>query len=168
MNIEDVAEVLDQKIGNDQADFRRREFSAQLLHILPLLDGAQNRRVGGWTSNPPLFQLLHQRSFVVTRRRLGEMLLRLQFLQGELLPGLECRQLVFEFFVFLVLVFFRLLIDLQEAIELQHRSRNAEPESLRSGLGVDIDGRLVEDRGHNLRSHKPLPDELVNLELIFF
>src|SRR6185437_1762855 len=60
LNIEDVAEVLDQKIGNDQADFRRREFSAQLLHILPLLDGAQNRRVGGWTSNAPLFQLLYQ------------------------------------------------------------------------------------------------------------
>ena len=34
-------------------------------------------------------------------------------------------------------------------------------------LGVDIDRGLVEDGRHDLRRHKALPDQLVDLELVF-
>ena len=65
--------------------------------------------VGRRPADAALFQFLHQRSFVVARRRLGEMLLRLQFPQRELLSRLERRQLVLELLVFLVLAILRLL-----------------------------------------------------------
>ena len=74
-----------------------------LLHVLPLLDGAEDRRVGGRASDAALFQLFHQRGFVVARRRLGEVLLRLQFFQRELLAFFKGRQLVLERLIFFVL-----------------------------------------------------------------
>ena len=86
-DVEDVVEVFDQQIGDDQSDFGGSELAAVLLHVLAFLNGGENGRVGRRTANAALFQLLHQRRFVVARRRLGEVLLRLQFFQRELLPG---------------------------------------------------------------------------------
>ncbi len=96
------------------------------------------------------------------------MLLRLQLLQRKLLSSFQRRQLVLQFFVFFVLAFLRLLVNSQEAIELHHRSGHAEPKRFTFALRVDIDRRLVEDRRHNLRRHKALPDQLIDLEFIFF
>ncbi len=87
----------------------------------------------------------HQRSFVVARRWLGEMLLRLQLLERELLSCFQRRQFVLQLFVFFVLAFLRLFVDSQEAVELQHRSSHAEPETSRVlSLRIDVHGRLVE------------------------
>ena len=44
-DVEDVAEVFDQQVGDDEADFGRRKFAAELLHVLAFLDGAQNGRI---------------------------------------------------------------------------------------------------------------------------
>src|SRR5581483_1228847 len=44
--VEDVGEVGDQQIGDDQANFRGNKLAADLLHILPLLDGADDGGVG--------------------------------------------------------------------------------------------------------------------------
>ena len=38
-DIENVAKVLHQKIGNHQSNLGRGKFSAQLLHVLPFLNG---------------------------------------------------------------------------------------------------------------------------------
>ena len=95
------------------------------------------------------------------------MLLRLQFAQSERLSGFERGQFVLQFLVFLVFAFFRLFVNSEETVKFQHRSSYAEPEHLISALGVDIDGGLVEDGWIDLRSHEALPDQLVNLELIF-
>ena len=103
LEIENVLEVLHQQVGHHQPDLGRHEFSAQLLHVLALLDGADNRRVRGRPPDAALFQLLHQRRFVVARRRLGEVLLRLQFLQRQRLAGLQHGQLVLERLVLFVL-----------------------------------------------------------------
>ena len=96
------------------------------------------------------------------------MLLGLQFLERELLSGFERGQLVLQFLVFFVLAFFRFFVDSEEAVELEHRSGHAEPENVGAVLGVDVDRGLVEDRGIDLRGHEALPDQLVDLELIFF
>ena len=64
------------------------------------------------------------------------MLLREQRLQRQLLPGFERRELVLQFLVFFVLAVFGLFIDFEEAVELHHRSGDAEPEHVVSGLGV--------------------------------
>ena len=45
-------------------------------------------------------------------------------------PGFERRQLVLQLLVFFVLAFLGFFVDLQEAVELQHRSGHAEPEAV--------------------------------------
>src|SRR5260370_21735285 len=44
--VENIGKVRDQQIGHDQSYFCGNKFAADLLHILPLLDVADNRRVG--------------------------------------------------------------------------------------------------------------------------
>ena len=112
LHIENVAEVFDQQIGDDQADFGRRKFAADFLHVLPLLNGGENRRVGRRAADAALFEFFHQRGFVVARRRLGEVLLGLQFLERKFLSSFERGQLVLQFFVFFVFTFFRFFVDL--------------------------------------------------------
>ena len=82
--------------------------------------------VRGRPADAALFQFLHQRGLVEARRRLGEVLLRLQVLQRELLAFHQRGQLVLQRLVFLVLAVLGLLVDLQEAFELQDRTGNAE------------------------------------------
>ena len=79
LDIENVAEVFHQQIGDDQTDFRGRKLPSYFLHVLALLDRAENRGIRGRTADAAFFELLYQRRFVVARRRLGEMLLGLQF-----------------------------------------------------------------------------------------
>ena len=168
LHIENIAEVFHQQISHDQPNFSRREFSPDLLHVLPFLNGRQDRGIGGRPANAALFQLFHQRRLVVAWRRLSEMLLRLQFLERKFLSGFERWQFVFQFFVFLVLAFLRLFINAQESVELKHRPGYAEPENFVAIFRVDVDRSLVKDCRIDLRSHKTLPDQLVDLELIFF
>ena len=78
-DVEDVVEVLDQQVGHDQADLGGDELAAVLLHVLALLNGGEDGGVGGRPADAALFQFLDQRRFVVARRRLGEVLLGLQF-----------------------------------------------------------------------------------------
>ena len=128
----------------------------------------ENRRIGGRAADAAFFELLDQRRFVVARRRLGEVLLRLQFLERQFLAGFERRQFVLQFLVFLVLAFLGFLVHFEEAVELHDGPGHAEPESVGAGLGVDIHRGLVEDSGRDLRSHETLPDQLVDLVLVFF
>ena len=130
LHVEDVAEILDQQVRDDEANLRRRKFAAQLLNVLALLNCAQNRGVGGRTANAALFQFLHQRCFVVSRRRLGEVLLGLQFSQRKLLACLERRQLVLQFFCFFVLTFVGLFINFEETVKFQNRTGDPEPVTL--------------------------------------
>src|SRR5689334_22438722 len=58
--IEDLREVLDQQIGDDQADFCRHELAANLLDVLTLLNRSQNGSVSRWPSDPAFFEFLHQ------------------------------------------------------------------------------------------------------------
>ena len=94
------------------------------------------------------------------------MLLRLQLLERQTLTLFERRQLVLECLVLFVLAFLRFFINFQETFELEHRTGHAEVVgAIRNA--VDIDGCLIEHRRQHLRGDEALPDELVNLVLIF-
>ena len=78
---------------------------------------------------------------------------------GSLLRGL----------VVLVLLLFRNFVDLQESVEAHHRPADAEVirlAGLRRNRG-NLRRGYIEDRRHHLRSHKALPDQPVELELLF-
>ena len=71
-----------------------------------------------------------------------------------------------ECLVLFVLAFLRFFINFQETFELEHRTGHAEVVgAIRNA--VDIDGCLIEHRRQHLRGDEALPDELVNLVLIF-
>src|SRR5579864_57980 len=167
-HVENVTEVVHEEVGDDEADLGGRKFSAHLGDVLALLDRAQDGGVGRGATNAALFQFLDQRGLVVARRRLGEVLLGLEFAQGQFLAGLERRELVLEFLVFFVLAFLGLFVDFQEAVELEDGSGYAEPIGVVALLGIDVDGGLIEDCGIDLRGDETLPDQFVDLELIFF
>src|SRR5579864_8251612 len=120
LRVENVLEIFDEQVSDDQAYFGGHKFAAHLLHVLPFLDGAQDGGVGGRTADTALFQFLDQRSFVVARGRLGEVLLGLELAQREGLACFQRRQLVLERLVFLVFAFLGFLVDLEEAVELEH------------------------------------------------
>src|SRR5207302_7912811 len=65
---EDVGEIRDQQVRHHHPDLRRDELAADFLHVLALLNGADDRRVGRWTPDAALFQLLHQRRLVIAWR----------------------------------------------------------------------------------------------------
>ncbi len=72
-----------------------------------------------------------------------------------------------ECLVFFVLAVLGFLVNLEKALELEHRTSNAEAVNLVAVLRINVHGRLVEDRRVHLRGHKALPDELVNLIFVF-
>ena len=100
----------------------------------------------------------------VARRRLGEVLLRPQRFQAQDF-ALRHRRQSAPFVGLRGLVVFSLrgnLIRGQVALELHHRPRRPERIIARR----DVDARLVIDRRNHLRSHEPLPDQLIQLEKI--
>ena len=75
IDLEQFRQYPDQKIGNLETQFGRNEFALIPVDVLPALNGAQNRRIGGRPADAVFFQLLDQRRFGIARRRLGEFLL---------------------------------------------------------------------------------------------
>jgi hypothetical protein len=98
------------------AQLGRAELAALLLHVLALLDGRQNRRVGGRPAHAIRFQFLHQRRFVEPRRRLGEMLLGLDGLEAQLLALRYQRQPILQLLVVLVLRVLAFLVDFRNPL----------------------------------------------------
>ena len=71
------------------------------------------------------------------------------------------------FIVFVGLVF-AFLVHLEEAVEFQHAAGGAEQVILAVlALGRDVDGGLVEKRGHHLAGHEAIPDQAIELHLVF-
>ncbi len=78
------------------------------------------------------------------------------------------RQAMLQLLVVFVGLVFAFLVDLQEAFEFQHRSGGAE-DVIHAvlALGGDVDGGLVVERRHHLAGHEAIPDQPVELHLIF-
>src|SRR6266496_2626136 len=79
LNVEDVGEVLYKQIGYHQPDLGGNEFSAGFLRVHAFLNRGEDGGVGRRAADSALFQFFDERGFVVARRRLGKVLLRLQF-----------------------------------------------------------------------------------------
>src|SRR5258708_638000 len=164
-HVEHVLKTIEHQHAHALAQHRRREPPLILLHV-SALDNRRNNR--SFRRRPPdavLFQLLYQRGFCIPRRRLRKMLFRLDGFQLQDLPLGHPRQRLAFSFVVLFVVFAirprkRHLVHLQEAITLDDRSRGPESVIAR----VYINRRLVVHRRQHLRSHKSLPDQLVQLE----
>ena len=61
-------------------------------HIFAVAQRRERRGIGGGTADAELFHLLDQRCFRITRRRLGEMLGRIDLLLGEVFARIDLRQ----------------------------------------------------------------------------
>ena len=81
--VHEVREALRQALGNDVAHFLGVETTVVQRHVTAVLDGSDNRCVGRRTTNTAFFHLFHQARFRITRRRLGEVLARVQLDQLE-------------------------------------------------------------------------------------
>src|SRR6266481_1694256 len=164
-HVEHVLKTLDQQHAHALAQHGRSEPPLILLHVLALDNRRNNRSIRRRPPDAVLFQLLHQRGFCIPRRRLRKILLRLDGFQFQDLPLGHPRQRLAFSFVVLFVVFAirarnRYLVHLQESVKLHDRSRGPERVIPR----VYINRRLVVHRRQHLRSHKSLPDQLVQLE----
>ena len=74
--VNDLREVVDQQAIHHLADVCRGEPLVLAPDVAPLLDGRQDRGIGGGPPDPVLLQGLDERGLCVAGRRLGEMLLR--------------------------------------------------------------------------------------------
>ena len=78
------------------------------------------------------------------------------------------RQAMLHLLVVFVGLVFAFLVNLQEAFELEDGTGGAERViDAVLALGGDVDGGLVVERGHHLAGHEAVPDQPVQLHLIF-
>ena len=81
--VHQIAEVLFQTIGDDLAHFFRIKTTVFHPHIAAILNGRNDRRIGGRAADAAFFQLFNQRGFAKTRRRLGKVLRGRQLDQAQ-------------------------------------------------------------------------------------
>ena len=90
--VQQFREVLYQAVGDQLAD--ALGVKAPLLQgdVAAVLNGGNDRHVGGRTADAALFQFAYQAGFAVARRRLGEMLHGVGLRQLQRVPNGEVRQ----------------------------------------------------------------------------
>ena len=84
-HIEEVGEVLHQQVGDQAAELGGDKALLFFFDISPLLNGGKYGSVSAGASNPLFLQLFHHGGFGIARRRLGEMLFRGNFIEGQAL-----------------------------------------------------------------------------------
>ena len=125
-------------------------------HILPVLQGRNDGRVGGRTPNAQFFQLAHKACFAETGRRLGELLFLVELFEREGLPCGKGRQLGVGFF-----------------LAARHgRQKAGKQQALALGLPLGMRARnsgrsIVKARTGHLRGHKAGPYEPVQVVLLW-
>ena len=89
--VHQIAEVLFQTIGDDFAHLFRIEAAVFHPHVAAILNGRNDRRIGGRTTDAAFFQLFNQRGFAKTRRRLGKVLRRGKLDQAQAVALIDHR-----------------------------------------------------------------------------
>src|SRR5262245_1019931 len=166
-DVENVLETVYQEAADAFTEHGGREAALIFFHVFALDNSGNDRGVGGRAANALFFQILDQRRLGVTRRRLGEMLLGADFTELKRLAFADARQSVaFAFITLLVVIAIGIgggqLIDTKVTVEFLHRTSGAERIIARR----NVDRGLIENRREHLRSHKALPDQLIQLEEI--
>src|SRR5512138_948974 len=165
-------------VRHEQAEVGRLEVLLDLLDVALLLDRLEDGGVRRGAADAALLHLLHERGLVVARRRLREVLVGVELPELERHPRLERRELALLVLprllavragaLRLLLLGARLLLRRLRAVygevarELEDRARRAE----RRAAGGDVGGGLVVDGGDHLAGDEPVPDELVQPELV--
>ncbi|VGP49613.1 hypothetical protein SB00610_02428 [Klebsiella quasipneumoniae subsp. similipneumoniae] len=90
--VHQIAEVLFQSVGDDLAHFLRVETTVFHSHVTTILNGGDNRGIGGRTTDTAFFQLFNQRGLAEASRRFGKVLGRRQLDQAQLVALFDQRQ----------------------------------------------------------------------------
>ena len=156
-----LGEVLGQELVDDLAGIGRLEALLVENHVLAILQRRDDRRIGRRPADAELFQRLHQRCFRIARRRLGEMLLAGQLVHRQHVADFQQRQLG------AVLVAVGGIVD----VFLVHGDKAGKGLHLAGGAehavtDRDVDGGGIEFCGGHLAGQRPLPDHVVQLELV--
>ena len=131
-------------------------------HVIALAQHRERRGIGRGAADAELFHALDERRLGVARRRLGEMLARLDALLGQGFARLHRRQ-ARRILVFLVVA--ALLVEREEAGEANDLAGRAEIEFSRPRLGEDVDRGALEFGALHLAGDRAVPDQLVELGL---
>ena len=159
VEINDLWEVSLELLRHNLAPRRREQTPRLAPHVLAVDQGAHRRRIGRRATDPDRFHLFHEGRLGETWRRLGEVLLRRQLAQIQDITLCQLRKHPVEFFG---LVITAREIDLEVALELERLSCCPEHHAVR----FDVDRCRVVDGLRHLGSNGPLPDHLVELELV--
>ena len=100
-------------------------------HIFAVAQDLQHRRIGGWAADAELFHALDEARLGEARRRLGEMLGRDDAAALERVALAHGRQAAL---VLVRLVVLALVVERQEAVELDHLAGGAQVELARADL----------------------------------
>lgn len=88
-DVEKLRKPLDEEVIHAEAEFGRNELALFAVHVVAILNRAQDRRVGRRAADAVFLELLDQRGFAVSRRRLGELLLGLEIPDRQRIAGFE-------------------------------------------------------------------------------
>src|SRR4051812_19262346 len=162
-DVEDVGEALDHHLLDLLAELGREEAPLLKLRVTTIDECRDDRCVCRRTADAKALELFHQACLGEARWRLREMLRRRDRFDGYLFALLDGGKslLCLEWLPFLRLA--RFLVKFLVAVELDDAAGRSEQEPIE----VEIDRRGVENRRRHLRRHEPLPDQFVQLVLIF-
>ena len=132
-------------------------------HIVAVAQHGERRGVGRGSADAELLHPLDQRRFGVARRRLGEVLRRLDPLLGQRLARRHRRQ---PRRILVLLVVAPFLIEREEAGEANDLAAGAEFELALARFGEDVDGGALELGALHLAGERAVPDQLVELGLV--
>ena len=162
LDVEDLGELADHDLLDQLAELGREEPPLVDLHVFAGAQGRDDGAVGRRPADAEPLELLHQAGLGEPGRRLGEVLGRrdLPDLDRIALGERRDRREVVHRLPLLLLAPFH--IEHMVPVEDEHRAGGPElvpPE-------VEVHDRHVVDRRRHLRGDEPLPDELVQPELV--
>ena len=159
VHVHDTGEGLLHDVVHNLSQFGQVEIPVLLGHIPAGDDGGDGGRVGAGPPDPQLLQSLYQGRLGVMGRRLGEMLLRSRSLSrvSSMPFSRPPRSMFFSSFSSSCLCIYR-----AEPLKQDPGRRHRKPVVARRD---PHGGRLISGRLHPA-GHKPLPDQLVEAELV--
>src|SRR5205823_13542190 len=109
------------------AESRRMKTTVNALDVLAILNRRHDGRVGRGPTDALLFESLHKSRLRVSRRRLREVLFGRDGVELQILSALDYGQTARSLFALVLgLLVAPLLVNFQEAVELQDRAGGAE------------------------------------------
>ena len=165
--VDQPAEVLLHQADDAERDPGRHQRRALLVDVAAVLDGADDRGVGGRPPDLPILQLLDEAGLGEAGRRLGLVAGRAELVDGDGVALRHVGQLDLLVVALLVGVVAGLDVRLEEAVERDRPARAGELHRLAGGrVGADAQRDRLALGVLHLRRDGALPDELVQPGLV--